>query len=77
MDISGWWPKLSSSARAWLVEHNGEPLPDNVVREVMAANAGTADPSWWAGEAEDGQTQLTDEAVDWIEATANDEDDAR
>jgi hypothetical protein len=40
----------------------------------MSVNAGQADPSWWAGEtSDDAQSQLTDEAIDWIEAAANDE----
>jgi hypothetical protein len=71
MDISDWWPKLSDSTRAWLIAHNGEPLPDDVVRDVLAVNSGQTDPSWWAGESRDGESQLTDEAVDWIEETAN------
>lgn len=74
MDVATWWPKVSPSTRAWLITHNGERLPDDVVREVMSVNAGQADPSWWAGEtSDDAQSQLTDEAIDWIEAAANDE----
>jgi hypothetical protein len=73
MDISEWWPKLPDSTRAWLIEHNGESLPDDVVRDVMAVNAHRTDPLWWAGESQDGQSQLTDQAIDWIESAANDE----
>jgi hypothetical protein len=73
MDISEWWPKLSDSARAWLVAHNGEPIPDDVARQILAATDGTTDPAWWAGDSTDGESQLTDEAVDWIESAANDE----
>lgn len=71
MDISGWWPLLSEQTRTWLMQHNGEPLPDAVLAEVLNANGGATHESWWAGESTDGQSQLTDEAIDWIEATAN------
>ncbi len=73
MDISQWWPGLPDSTRAWLIAHNGEPLPDEVVRQILAVTSGTTDPSWWAGDSTDGQSQLTDGAVDWIESAANEE----
>ena len=37
---------------------------------AAAATAGSPDPRWWSGKPSDG---LTDEAVDWIEARANNE----
>lgn len=53
--------------------HNGEPLPPNVVADIMAVTDGTTDSEWWAGESADGP-RLSDEAVDWIEVVANDEE---
>ncbi|WP_345053782.1 hypothetical protein [Arthrobacter methylotrophus] len=39
----------------------------------MAVTGGTADAPWWGGEPAEG-AQLSDEAVDWIEAVANNEE---
>ena len=73
MDMVQIWPHLATSTQTWLVDHNGEPLPDEVVDEVLTVTAGQRDPSWWAGDSQHGQTQLSDEAVDWIDQTANGE----
>lgn len=73
MDMSQIWPLLTDSTRTWLGDHNGEPLPDDIVDEILTITAGHRDPSWWAGDSREGETQLTDEAVDWIEETANGE----
>ncbi|WP_159733370.1 hypothetical protein [Arthrobacter sp. 9V] len=72
MDIQAWWPLLDAKTRDWLVEHNGEPLPPNVAASISAVQ-GTPDSRYWAAESPDGP-QLSDEAVDWIEAVANHED---
>ncbi|MBT2585649.1 hypothetical protein [Arthrobacter sp. ISL-95] len=72
MDIQVWWPLLDAETRDWLIEHNGEPLPPEVVTRIMAATGGTSDSRWWASGSADGP-QLSDEAVDWIEGVANDE----
>jgi hypothetical protein len=72
MKIFEWWPLVDAETRDWLIEHNGEPLPPHVIDDIMAATGGTSDSEWWAGES-DGP-QLSDEAVDWIEAIANDEE---
>ena len=73
MNIPEWWPLVDAETRSWLMEHNGEPLPPHVITGIMAVTGGRTDPGWWAGESEDGP-QLSDQAVDWIEAAANDED---
>ncbi|MDR6987941.1 hypothetical protein J2Y66_002439 [Paenarthrobacter nitroguajacolicus] len=73
MDIREWWPLLNAETRDWLIDHNGEPLPPNVVARIMTATGGTTDSRWWASESTDGP-HLSDEAVDWIEGVANDED---
>ena len=41
-----------------------------VGEDIAAATGGSPDPRWWSGKPSDG---LTDEAFDWIEARANDE----
>ena len=38
-----------------------------------AVTGGTTDSQWWAGESAEGP-RLSDEAVDWIETVANDEE---
>lgn len=73
MDMSSVWPRLDVSTRAWLAEHNGEPLPDDILAEILTVTAGQRDPRWWAGASREGETQMADEAVDWIEKTANGE----
>jgi hypothetical protein len=67
------WPLLDDSTRLWLTEHNGEPLPDDLVARILRVTDGERDAQWWTGPAAEGETQLTDEAVDWIETVANDE----
>jgi hypothetical protein len=73
MDFSQIWPLLSNSSRSWLMEHNGEPLPDDLLAEILRITGGERHDEWWAGASAEGQTQLTDDAVDWIETRANDE----
>jgi hypothetical protein len=41
--------------------------------EVLTVTGGQRDPHWWEGDSRQGETQLTDEAVDWIDETANGE----
>ncbi|WP_068324004.1 hypothetical protein [Janibacter terrae] len=73
MDMSQVWPRLTTSTQTWLIEHNGEPVPGDILSEILAVTGGRRDPRWWAGDSVEGETQLTDEAVDWIDETANDE----
>jgi hypothetical protein len=73
MNISEWWPLVNAETRDWLIENNGEPLPPRVTADIVAVAGGTADSQWWAGQSAEGP-QLSDEAVGWIEAVANDEE---
>jgi hypothetical protein len=73
MDFPQTWPLLSNSSRAWLMDHNGEPLPDDLIAELLRVTGGEQDARWWTGPDAEGDTRLTDEAVDWIETVANDE----
>ena len=66
-----WWPKLGPDAQRWLIAHNGEPLSPEVLDEIVAVG-GSAQRD---DESETDRYFLSDEAVDWIEATANDESD--
>ena len=60
MDIGEWWPKVTETTQAWLLQNNGSPLPPEVSADVASAGGPSA-------------AQLSDEDVDWIEAVANDE----
>ena len=55
------------------MEHNGEPLPDDLIAGLLRVTGGERNDRWWTGPSAEGETQLTDEAVDWIETVANDE----
>jgi hypothetical protein len=55
------------------MEHNGEPLPDDLIAEILSVTGGEHNARWWTGPSVEGETQLTDEVVDWIEAVANDD----
>ena len=75
MEIIEWWPKLDSDARAWLIAHNGESVPPEVLSKIVAAGGSVTSSAGWVGESAPDGFFLSDEAVDWIEATANDESD--
>lgn len=74
MDPEQWWPSVSDDTRRWLIEHNGEPVPDDVIGEITKAGGVVTADAWWVDEVgEDGAVVLSDAAVDWIEAIANSE----
>ena len=73
MDIDGWWPRLSGGSRQWLIDHNGEAVPPEIVSEIAAVGGVIVPDAWWVGEDGTGGFSLSDRAIDWIEAVANDE----
>ena len=73
MHFSGLWQTLAMETREWLMDHNGEALSDAVLEEIVTANGGSDDPTWYAQDA-DGSPRLSDRVVDWIETVANDEE---
>lgn len=75
MDFPQIWPLLRASTRSWLMEHNGEPLPEDLIAEIRTVAGGEPSTRWWTGSSVDGESQLSDEAVDWIETVANADDD--
>ena len=66
-----WWKSLDAGTRDWLIAHNGEALPAEVVAKVVAAGGNVASDAWWVGEEGPDGLYLSDEAVDWIEAVGN------
>lgn len=75
MDISDWWSKLDADTKDWLVDHNGEPLTPTILDRVIAAGGSADIAEGTAGEGVAEGVQLSDAAIDWIEAAANDEAD--
>jgi len=35
MDFPQIWPHLSTSSRSWLIDHNCEPLPNDLITEIF------------------------------------------
>jgi hypothetical protein len=70
MNIELWWPNLTPSTRAWLMENNGDAVPPKVVAEMPRAGGSVILDS----ESEESDYYLSDEDVDWIETLANDEE---
>ena len=68
-----WWPALDPETQSWLIAHNGEAVPLDVVNKIAAAGGVMTSDAWWIGERGFDGIYLSDEAVDWIEATANGE----
>ena len=73
MDIENWWPNLQPSTRQWLVAHNGEALPAEVAAEIRRAGGTVTTDASQADERGATDAFLQDEAIDWIEAVANEE----
>lgn len=71
MSIAEWWPELDPETRAWLIAHNGEAVAPDVMSKIVAVAGSERD----VGEPGSDGMLLTDEEVDWIEMTANEESD--
>jgi hypothetical protein len=71
MEIEEWWPKLSESAREWLIANNGDVVAGAVLNEIASAGGVVESGAWWIGEGGPEGLYLSDRATDWIEETAN------
>ena len=74
MNIEEWWPLLKPSTKEWLIDNNGDAIPDDLIQEITQAGGSVASDASSVGEDGPSGSYLSDEAVDWIEAKANDED---
>ncbi len=72
MSIADWWPKLQPSTRDWLIANNGDAVPAAMVVEITEA-VGPDTSDEWVGQDGPAGLYLSDAAVDWIEAVANEE----
>ena len=73
MSIDAWWPKLDTATQEWLVANNGDAVPAEVVSEIVAAGGAVSSDVGSFGKSDPEGFYLSDETVDWIEATANGE----
>jgi len=73
MNIGEWWSRLDSEAQEWLIAHNGEAVSAEVLGQITAAGGVVASDARWVGEIGPSGLFVSDEAADWIEATANGE----
>ena len=72
MTIELWWPQLRAETQQWLMANNGDAVPPSLMAEIAAAGGpGMSDP-WWSEHEESAGRCMPDEAIDWIEETAND-----
>lgn len=67
------WPQLSRNTRAWLIDHNGETVPAEIVSEIERLAGPLASQPVWGEPLSDGGFALADEVTDWVEQTANEE----
>ena len=74
MEIDEWWPMLSVQAQEWLTANNGDVVPVWVLAEIVSAGGDVDADADWVGESDADGVYLSDAAIDWVEATANDED---
>ena len=54
MDFPQIWLHLSTSSQSWLMEHNGEPLPDDLIAEILSVTGGEQNAQWWTGPSVEG-----------------------
>lgn len=73
MNIEDWWPNLSASARQWLIANNGDVVSPVILDEIAEAGGVVDSEADWIGESGPEGFFLSDSAIDWIEAAANDE----
>lgn len=74
MNIEHWWPKLTPSTRAWLIQNNGDVVPPDIVAETSSVGGCGNPEEWWVGQIGPAGFFISDDAIDWIEELANDED---
>ena len=56
-----------------MIENNGDEVPADAVAEIAEAGGPLTSDPWWVGRNTPG-FYFPDEATDWIEAVANDEE---
>jgi len=73
MTIELWWPQLRPETQRWLIANNGDAVTPAIMAEIAAVGGPEASEVWWVHEEGSPGRCMPDEAMDWIEAVANDE----
>lgn len=73
MSLETWWSAVTPETRDWLLAHNGEPLPVDVVDDITRVSGPVDHDAWWVARRGPDGLELSDAAVDWVEAVANGE----
>lgn len=73
MDIERWWARLDPTTQQWLIAHNGEAIPGEVMTKILEVGGPVTSDAWWSHEDGPSGFYLPDDAVDWVETAANDE----
>jgi hypothetical protein len=76
MPIEQWWPKMQPDTRDWLIANNGDAVPPVVMADIAEAGGPAASDAWWVTGDDMTGPVMPDEAIDWIEETANEEPEA-
>lgn len=74
MNIQDWWPLLDPSTRQWLINNNGDMVPPGILDQIKAVAGQAETHASWVGDDGPEGFSLSDEAIDWVEQAANDED---
>ncbi len=73
MSIAQWWPRLLPQTRDWLIANNGDAVPPAIRAEIAEAGGPAPSDAWWVVEEDATGPVMPDDAVDWIDETANEE----
>jgi hypothetical protein len=74
MSIEQWWTNLQPSTREFLIKNNGDVVPAEIVAEIAEAGGPDGADSWWADQNGTSGNSFPDDAIDWVETIANDEE---
>ena len=77
MSIENWWPNLDPEDQAWLIEHNGEVVPADVLLKITRLGGLICTPGNIVGETRPDGFHFSDQAIEWIEAFVNGESPVR
>ena len=73
MSMEVWWPRLRQETRDWLIDNNGDVVPDSISEEISRAGGVVTSDAWWVGQSGPAGLSLSDAAIDWIDEVANGE----
>lgn len=66
MSIATWWTCLQPAERAWLTQHNGEPIPPEIVVGIADAGCDVTTDIFWVRGDTGGALFLSRQDIDWV-----------